>query len=81
MMRAAKGAGAIRLGVVGNKSPTNSKIASAENKMTAHVEAMNARGESCRLSHPKCAAQATAAGAVSARKPATTPIPKAKARM
>jgi hypothetical protein len=42
---------------------------------------MNARGELCRLNHPRQAAQLTTAGAVSERKPAVTPIPKAKAKM
>ena len=44
---------------------------------TAHTEPMNANGEPERLSQPKCAAQATTAGAVSERSPATTPIPNA----
>ena len=42
---------------------------------------MNATGEPCRFNHPRYAAQLTTAGAVSVRKPATTPIPKAKATM
>src|SRR5262245_57911848 len=47
---------------------------------TAQTDPMNANGEPESLSQPKCAAQATTAGAVSDRSPATTPIPNANAR-
>src|SRR3979490_50086 len=40
-------------------------------------EPSSARRESCRSSRWRCAAQLTTAGAVSDRKPATIPIPKA----
>jgi hypothetical protein len=76
--RAARGPAAVRFGVWGKRSPTSSKIARIENRIAAHVALRNARGESGKDSKPMCAAQATAAGAVSARRPATTPIPKAK---
>jgi hypothetical protein len=49
-----------------------------ENIPTAAVDPMKARGEPCRSSHPKCAAQLTAAGAVRERRPATKPMPAAK---
>ena len=44
---------------------------------TAQADPMKARAEPERLIQPRCAAQATTAGAVMDRNPATTPIPKA----
>jgi hypothetical protein len=80
MMRANNGAGAVRFGMIGNLSATNSPIASSENIATNAVELMNPSAESCRFSQPKCAAHATTAGAVNERKPATIPIPIARTK-
>ena len=80
-MRAVRGTAVVRLGVLGNMSPTYSTIASKENIATAAVDPMNAKGDPCRFSHPRWAAQLTAAGAVKDRKPATIPMPKATAKM
>src|SRR6266404_3621223 len=79
-MRASKGAGAVRFGVLGNLSATNSPIARSENIAAANVDPIKARGEVCRFNHPRWAAQLTTAGAISERKPETTPIPTANAK-
>src|SRR5437762_12344631 len=44
---------------------------------TAQAEPMKATGEPERLIQPRCAAQATIAGAIMDSNPATTPMPKA----
>jgi hypothetical protein len=53
----------------------NSPKAPTVKMPTAQAEPMKAKGEPDRWIQPKCAAQATTAGAVMERKPATTPIP------
>ena len=78
MMRAIKGTGAVRFGIIGSLSATNSPIASTENIPTAVVDPMNASGDPCRFNQPRYAPHATTAGAVSERNPATIPIPRAK---
>src|SRR5215216_3280043 len=79
-IRAINGPGVVRFGVMGSRSATYSATARMEKIATAAVDPMNARGEPLRSSHPRCAAQLTAAGAVSERKPATNPIPAARRR-
>jgi hypothetical protein len=66
--------------MLGNLSATNSPIASRENIATAVVDPIKARNEPCKFNHPRCAAQATTAGAINERKPATIPIPIAKTK-
>jgi hypothetical protein len=77
--RPAREPGLVRLGVLGSTSATYSASANIENIATAAVDPMNASGEPWTFSHPRWAAQLTAAGAVSERKPATKPIPAASA--
>src|SRR5262245_58572669 len=48
---------------------------------TAQTEPMNANGEAERFIHPRWAAQATTAGAVNDRKPATIPMQNARNRV
>src|SRR6266480_3706842 len=79
-MRASKGTREVRLGVLGILSAINSPIANSERIATATVDPINARDELCRFNQPRWAAQLTAAGAVSERNPATSPIPPAKAQ-
>src|SRR3989442_344083 len=55
----------------------NSTSAPRVKMPTAQADPMKARAEPERLIQPRCAAQATTAGAVMDRNPATTPIPKA----
>src|SRR5215471_7704282 len=74
-MRANSGAKAVRFGVLGSLSATNSPIAKMENIATAALDPMNARGEPFRFNQSKCAAQATTAAGSNERKPATIPIP------
>src|SRR6202158_349543 len=74
-MRAVSPTAAVRAGVEGSWSATNSPKAPTVKMPTAHAEPMKAKGEPWRLIHPRCAAQATTAGAVMDRKPVTTPIP------
>jgi hypothetical protein len=80
-MRANNGAKAVRFGVFGSLSATNSPMAKIENIATAAVDPINAKGEPCRFNEPKCAAQATIAGASNERSPATIPIPIARRKM
>ena len=80
MMRAINGAGVVRFGIIGSLSAINSPIASRESIATAVVDPMNASDDACRFNQPRCAAHATTAGAVNDRKPATIPIPRAKAK-
>src|SRR6266404_6951716 len=58
----------------------SSKMARRVKMTTAAVDPMKASGVPSRCSQPRCAAHATAAGAVSARKPAMTPIANARRR-
>src|SRR5688500_14622143 len=67
--------GLVRLGVRGSLSATYSATAASERIATATLDPMNARGDPCRSSQPRQAAQLTAAGAVRERKPATIPLP------
>lgn len=80
-MRANKPTSAVRFGVLGSLSATNSPIASRENITTAVVDPINATGEPSRFNRPRCVAHATTAGAVNERKPATIPIPPARTKM
>ena len=79
-IRAESPTAAVRAGVLGSWSATNSTSANTLKMTTAQIEPMNANGESCRWSQPECAAHAPTAGAVSERRPATTPIPRASKR-
>src|SRR6266498_149789 len=77
-IRAINDGSAVRLGVWGSLSLTYSAIAPSENIATATADPMNDKGESCRFSQPRKAAQLTTAGAVRARSPATIPMPTAR---
>src|SRR5213082_3223564 len=63
-IRAPNCIGAVRLGVEGNWSVTNSTSASTVSIPTVQMEAMKASGVLASGSHPRYAAQLTAAGAV-----------------
>src|SRR5438477_3844935 len=76
-IRAPNCIGTVRLGVDGSWSVTYSTIASTLNTPTDQTEPMKASGVPASGSQPRYAAQLTAAGAVKARKPATTPISSA----
>lgn len=76
-MRAPNWIGTLRLGVFGSLSEMNSKTAAAVAMPTASVEPRTASGVPVNSSRPRKAAQQTAAGAVVARSPATTPISSA----
>src|SRR5579864_977902 len=76
-MRASSGMGAVRLGVEGSRSPINSSTARIEKITTAIVDPMKANGELLRFIQPRCAAHATNAGGVNARKPVVKPMAKA----
>src|SRR5262245_12905785 len=78
-MRALRPTAAVLAGPLGSCSDTHSTSAASVKLTTAHFQPMNATGAPASLSQPKCAAQATTAGAVSDRRPATTPIPNANA--
>ena len=80
-MRAINGMGAVRLGVDGRRSAINSKTARSEKITTVIVDPMKANGEPLRFIQPRCAAHATTAGGVNARKPAAKPMAKANAKM
>src|ERR1700688_412228 len=56
---------------------TNSTKAKMVKMATAHTDPIKAKEELCRLIQPIYAAQATTAGAVKVRRPATTPMPSA----
>src|ERR1700687_1841702 len=71
------GSGLVRFGTKGSLSAISSPRPSAEIIYIVIAEPSRARRESRRSSQWRYAAQLTAAGAVSERKPATTPIPKA----
>src|SRR5271167_2356267 len=77
-MRVPNGTGVVRLGVAGSLSFTSSAIARSVMITTVTVDPRNARCESWRFIQPRCAAQQATAGAVIARKPAITPIAKAR---
>src|SRR5580704_12498252 len=78
--RAISPTGAVRLGVEGNLSVMISTIASTVNITTAAVDPVNASRVPVRLSQPRCAAQAVAAGAVKERIPDTMPIANARTK-
>ena len=73
-IRATNPLGAMRLGVFGSLSTTNSPIASRVRMNGVAGLPRNPKGVPLRCSHCKRAAQLTAAGAVNVRDPATTPI-------
>src|SRR5579872_6265803 len=75
--RAIKPGGLVRLGVEGSLSATSSTSASTVNTAAAAVDPMKARLVLERFSQFRCAAHATAAGAVKERKPEATPIDNA----
>src|ERR1700756_2807613 len=79
-MRAQSPTGAVRAGVLGSWSATNSTSAKTVKIPRLHFDPMNAKGELWRLIQPRWEAQATTAGAVSERSPATIPMPKASNR-
>ena len=68
----------MRLGVLGNLSVINSTTANTAKIMTAAVDPINAKRDPARFSQPRCAAQATTAGAVKDRIPETMPIANAR---
>ena len=72
-MRAPNCTGTVRLGVEGSWSVTSSTSASSV-RIHGGRRAQERQAVRRRSSHPRCAAQLTAAGAVIARSPATTPI-------
>src|SRR6185369_17400255 len=72
-MRAMSPGGAVRLGVFGSLSKMISVIANRLRIITAGSEPMSAHGRAS-LNQPKCTAHATAAGGVSDRNPAKSPI-------
>ena len=76
-IRAIRPGGDVRLGVFGSLSATNSNTASIVKIATEGIEPMRA-STPWSFSQPRCAAQAVAAGAVSARSPANNPMRKAK---
>ena len=76
-MRAANTGGAVRAGVLGSLSVTSSATARTVRITTVMTLAIQDAHVECRLIQPRKAAQATTAGAVSERNPATTPINKA----
>ena len=69
--------GTVRLGVAGSWSVTNSPNASSVNTHGVMRLARNPSAVVPTGIHPSAAAQLTAAGAVIARMPATTPIERA----
>lgn len=69
--------GTVRLGVVGSWSVTNSPSASTVNTHGVMRLARNPSTVAPIGSHPSAAAQLTAAGAIMALMPATTPISRA----
>src|SRR5918992_4526336 len=71
----------VRLGVRGSLSATYSATAKGLNRTTAAVLSMNETREPSRLSHPRHAAQLTAAGAVIDLRPATMPMAAARPRV
>lgn len=71
------GTAEVRLGVEGSLSATSSPIANKVTIPTVTDEPIKANLVPSRTSRFRCAAQATAAGAVIERSPAITPIPKA----
>jgi len=73
-IRATNPLGAMRLGVFGSLSTTNSPIASRVRMNGVAGLPRNPKGVPLRCSHCKRAAQLMAAGAVNVRDPATTPI-------
>jgi hypothetical protein len=73
-MRAINPGGFVRLGVFGSLSPTNSPSAPNVNNPTAIADPMKDNAVPSKLIHLKCAAQATAAGAVIERNPQVTPM-------
>src|ERR1700743_258852 len=75
--RAAKIGGAVRGGVLGSLSLTNSPTASTVKTMTVMMLAIQDAHVPCRSIQPRYAAHATTAGAVKDRNPATTPISNA----
>ena len=76
-MRDASGPAFNRLGVKGSLSAINSVSARSVILFEALAERTEAKGEFRKRIHLSFTAQASSAGAVSARKPATAPIPKA----
>src|SRR5579864_5363912 len=72
-MRTANDGGALRLGVLGSLSFTNSAIASRLKMYGVAEEPRNAAQVLDRSNHLRRAAQLTTVGAVSARRPAITP--------
>src|ERR1700747_89368 len=77
MIRVAKIGGAVRAGVLGSLSLTSSPTARTLMTIAVMSLAIQDAQVACRLIQPRKAAQATTAGAVSERNPATTPISKA----
>src|SRR4029079_841888 len=71
--RATKGPGLVRAGVLGSLSPTSSPSASAENTQAVTGSPRNESSGPSSRSRPSRAAQATKAGAVIVRRPATAP--------
>ena len=76
-IRAIRPGGAVRFGVFGSLSATNSTAASSVKIATAGSEPMRASGP-WSFSQPRWTAHAVAAGAVSERNPAKNPMKKAK---
>src|SRR4029453_12990195 len=79
-MRATSGKGAVRFGVVGCRSRNNSNRARIEKITAVIIDPIKASGELLRFNQPRCAAHATTAGGVNARKPAAKPRPRANAK-
>src|SRR5438132_13100346 len=79
-MRATNGTSAVRFGDVGSLSAINSPLATMENTTAAAVDPIEARRDPLKYSQPRCAAQATTAGAVNEGRPATIPNPIARAK-
>jgi hypothetical protein len=73
-MRALNPAGAVRAGVDGNWSTTNSTTASAVKITAVIIDDIKCIGVPIRLNHPRRAAHDVTAGPVNDRNPVTTPI-------
>jgi hypothetical protein len=70
----------VRGPVFGSLSLIISPIAASVKIATAMIDAIHAKCDPVRLIHPRYAAQHVTAGAVIARRPAITPMKKARAR-
>src|ERR1700757_3615960 len=80
MIRAVNDGTAVRAGVLGSLSVITSPTARTVKAITAMMLAIQDAQVAFRLIHPRKAAHATTAGAVSERNPATTPINRASSR-